>query len=66
MGGGTGFSGGTGHRRNGGGYMTFLISQEFAQELLNYLATKPFQEVFQLINKLQQLKKAEEPEKPKE
>lgn len=41
--------------------MNFLISQEFAQELLNYLATKPFQEVFQLINKLQQLKKVEEP-----
>lgn len=46
--------------------MNFIISQELAQELLNYLATKPFQEVFQLINKLQQLKKAEEPEKPKE
>lgn len=40
--------------------MNFLISQDLAQELLNYLATKPFQEVFQLINKLQQLKKVEE------
>ena len=46
--------------------MNFLISQELAQELLNYLATKPFQEVFQLIQKLQTLKKAEESEKPKE
>lgn len=41
--------------------MNFIISQELAQELLNYLVTKPFQEVFQLIQKLQQLHRVEEP-----
>jgi ribosomal protein L12E/L44/L45/RPP1/RPP2 len=30
------------------------ISKEYAQNLLNYLAGRPYAEVFQLINELQQ------------
>ena len=40
--------------------MKFELPQELAQELINYLATRPFQEVFQTIGKLQSLKKIEE------
>lgn len=34
---------------------TFVISQELLQALANYLATKPYQEVFLLIEALQKL-----------
>lgn len=30
------------------------ISPEFAQELLNYLVTKPYQEVYKFVNYIQQ------------
>lgn len=40
--------------------MKFEINQELLQELVTYLATRPFQEVFQTIGKLQSLKKIEE------
>lgn len=33
---------------------TVEISQELGQQLMDYLATKPFNEVWQLIQKLQQ------------
>jgi hypothetical protein len=36
--------------------MNLLIDKDFAQTLLNYLATKPYQEVFQFIVGMQQLK----------
>jgi len=36
--------------------MTFEISAELAQKIANYLATKPFAEVAQLIQALSQLK----------
>lgn len=39
--------------------MKFEISQELVQAIANYLQTKPFQEVHQLIAALSQLKKIE-------
>lgn len=38
----------------------FKISEELAQNVLNYLATKPFKEVFQIIGEFQKLEKIEE------
>ena len=43
--------------------MKFIIEEQDAQSILNYLATKPFQEVFNLIPVLQNLKKVEEESK---
>ena len=34
----------------------FLIEEQLAQDVVNYLAKQPFQEVFQLIQSLSQLK----------
>lgn len=45
--------------------MTF--SSELIQAILNYLATKPYGEVFQLINTIQaEATKSDEHEQPKE
>tara|TARA_R110002126_G_scaffold290083_1_gene446344 strand:+ start:718 stop:894 length:177 start_codon:yes stop_codon:yes gene_type:complete len=35
--------------------MNFIITQELAQALVNYLQVKPFQEVHDLIGRLQKL-----------
>ena len=35
------------------------ISEQLAQQILNYLATKPYAEVFGLVNNIQHLKKIE-------
>lgn len=45
--------------------MKYEISQELANELLNYLATRPYRESAPLIDKLSKLEpiKEEEPEK---
>lgn len=43
----------------------FKIKEEVAQEILNYLANRPFKEVFQIINEIQKFEKIEE-DKPKE
>lgn len=44
----------------------FKISQELLQVLLNYLATRPFNEVFQIIGEVQKLQKCTDCEKPSE
>jgi hypothetical protein len=36
--------------------MNLLIDKDFAQALLNYLADRPYKEVFQFIVGMQQLK----------
>jgi hypothetical protein len=36
--------------------MNLLIDKDFAQALLNYLADRPYKEVFQFIIGMQQLK----------
>ena len=38
----------------------FKLKEELANKLLNYLASKPFVEVWQLINELQKVEKCEE------
>lgn len=48
-----------------GGFMEeFIIKKDLAQAILDYLATKPYREVFTLIANIQGLKKI--PETPKE
>jgi hypothetical protein len=43
----------------------FLIEEQLAQSVLNYLAQRPYHEVFQLIAELQQIKPATpEPQQP--
>ena len=37
----------------------FKLNEELANKLLNYLASKPFAEVWQLINELQKVEKIE-------
>ena len=39
-----------------------IIPQELAQQLVNYLKTRPYEEVFQLIGQLLQLQPAEREE----
>ena len=41
--------------------MKFEIEEKLAQDVLNYLAEKPYKEVMVLIAQLMQLKKVEEP-----
>ena len=38
----------------------FKIKEELANKLLNYLASKPFAEVWQLVAELQKVEKCEE------
>ena len=42
--------------------MKFLIEEDLANTILNYLVQQPFREVFQMVQALQQLEKAEEDE----
>ena len=44
----------------------FIIQEDLANAILQYLASKPYGEVFQLINALQQLRIFENPEPQKE
>jgi hypothetical protein len=46
--------------------MKLIIEQELAQVILNYIATKPYAEVFQLIVQLQQLPQLPEVKEVKE
>lgn len=46
--------------------MKFEIEETLAQQVLNYLAEKPYKEVMMLVAELMKLKKIEEPEAPKE
>ena len=39
--------------------LEYKIKAELAQAVLNYLATRPYAEVFQLISQLQSLEKIE-------
>ena len=43
--------------------MHYKLNREVLQALLNYLATQPYSDVFQLINELQRLERVED-EKP--
>jgi hypothetical protein len=42
--------------------MNFQIEKEFIQQILNYLAGRPFGEVYQLIAKIQQLQPVPTPQ----
>lgn len=44
----------------------FQIDEKLANAILNYLATRPYAEVYQLINAIGQLKKVEEKEEKKD
>jgi len=44
----------------------FIIQEDLANAILQYLASKPYGEVFQLISGLQQLRMFESPEPKKE
>lgn len=46
--------------------MNFEISQALCQQILNYLASKPYAEVFQLIEKLRSLPVVPPPDKIEE
>jgi hypothetical protein len=35
--------------------MNYIITQELAQAILNYLSKRPYEEVFRFINELQKL-----------
>jgi len=39
---------------------TFKLTEQLGQELLNYLASRPYAEVFQLVQKLQTLEEIKE------
>ena len=43
----------------------FIISQKLAQEVIDYLASKPYAEVYRLIGALQTMKPVKEQETPK-
>ena len=43
-----------------------LIKRKDAQDILNYLTSKPFREVYLLVNTLTTLVAVSEPEKPEE
>ncbi|MFT4261077.1 MAG: hypothetical protein ACMXX9_01440 [Candidatus Woesearchaeota archaeon] len=45
--------------------MNYKLSRELLQALLNYLATQPYSDVFQLINELQRLEKVDETQSKK-
>lgn len=42
----------------------FKIKEELLQSILNYLATKPYAEVFQLIQEIQKVEKIEDAKLP--
>jgi hypothetical protein len=44
--------------------MKFIITQENAQKILDYLTSRPYNEVFQLIPIFQELEQVPEPEPP--
>lgn len=44
----------------------FVIREDLAQEILNYLATRPYSEVYKIIAKFQQMPNAEETQKKEE
>ena len=44
----------------------YKISPEYLQKIVNYLAARPYQEVFELINVLTKLEQVKEPEEPVE
>jgi hypothetical protein len=45
--------------------MKYEITYELAQALLNYLSKRPFEEVFKIIQELQQIKPITEPKDSK-
>jgi len=45
--------------------MSYVISQELAQALLNYLAARPYAEVFELVAAVQALPEVEAEAPPK-
>ena len=51
--------------RSGGGMKQLLISEQLLNAIIGYLGTRPYQEVFQLVEALQREAK-EQPEKAPE
>lgn len=45
--------------------MQYKIDEKLAQSILNYLGTRPYAEVFQLVMKLQQLEQIDEKKESK-